>query len=53
MTVCRFRQLRCTRVILHEHLFVSYIITGLLWTVSYTQLMANLDVTRSNPVRTL
>ncbi|XP_076461665.1 calcitonin gene-related peptide type 1 receptor-like [Babylonia areolata] len=49
---CYFRQLRCTRVILHQHLFLSYIITGLLWTVSYTQLMTRLDVTRNNPLMT-
>ncbi|KAK7494960.1 hypothetical protein BaRGS_00013839, partial [Batillaria attramentaria] len=44
-----FRQLRCTRVILHQHLFLSYILTGLLWTVSYTQLVIRMEVIRSNP----
>ncbi|XP_025094083.1 calcitonin gene-related peptide type 1 receptor-like isoform X2 [Pomacea canaliculata] len=45
-----FRQLRCTRVIMHQHLFLSYIITGVLWTVSYTQLVLKVDVIRENPV---
>lgn len=44
------RQLRCTRVIMHQHLFLSYIITGVLWTVSYTQLVLKVDVIRENPV---
>ncbi|XP_052795514.1 calcitonin gene-related peptide type 1 receptor-like [Mya arenaria] len=31
-----FRQLKCVRVSLHKHLFVSYVLTGALWMLLYT-----------------
>ncbi|XP_046564330.1 calcitonin receptor-like isoform X2 [Haliotis rubra] len=45
-----FRQLKCNRVTLHQHLFVSYILTGLLWILYYTEVAMKHDVIRENPV---
>ncbi|RUS79776.1 hypothetical protein EGW08_012460, partial [Elysia chlorotica] len=35
-----YRQLRCARVILHQHLFVSFILTGVMWIVTYSHILA-------------
>lgn len=44
------RQLRCTRVMLHQHLFVSFIVTGLMWIMTYSQFMANPGIRKDNTV---
>ncbi|BFY97768.1 hypothetical protein BsWGS_00806 [Bradybaena similaris] len=43
-----FRQLRCTRVMLHQHLFVSFIVTGVMWIMTYSQFMANPGIRKDN-----
>ncbi|XP_060600693.1 calcitonin gene-related peptide type 1 receptor-like isoform X2 [Ruditapes philippinarum] len=45
-----FRQLKCTRVTLHKHLFSSYIITGGLWIMYYAMVPMNSDVLLHNPI---
>lgn len=45
-----FRQLKCTRVTLHKHLFSSYIITGALWIMYYAMVPMDSDVLKNNPV---
>ncbi|GFO35729.1 calcitonin receptor [Plakobranchus ocellatus] len=45
-----FRQLRCSRVILHQHLFVSFILTGIMWVVSYLTVMAVPGISMSRTV---
>ncbi|XP_041365641.1 calcitonin receptor-like [Gigantopelta aegis] len=44
-----FRHLKCNRVTLHQHLFVSYILTGLFWIIYYTQVSMQTDVVQNNP----
>lgn len=45
-----FRQLKCTRVTLHKHLFSSYIITGALWIMYYRLVPMNSEVLLYNPL---
>ncbi|KAL5007388.1 hypothetical protein ScPMuIL_016194 [Solemya velum] len=45
-----FKQLKCSRVTLHKHLFVSYILTGLLWIVYYRATAMESTVLVSNPI---
>ncbi|XP_052812423.1 calcitonin gene-related peptide type 1 receptor-like [Mya arenaria] len=45
-----FRQLKCVRVSLHKHLFVSYVLTGALWILYYALVPMNPDVLIANPI---
>ncbi|XP_076094825.1 calcitonin gene-related peptide type 1 receptor-like [Mytilus galloprovincialis] len=45
-----FRQLKCTRVTIHKHLFISYIITALLWISYYATSSFDPQVYINNPV---
>lgn len=45
-----FRQLKCTRVTIHKHLFVSYIMTAILWTSYYAASSFNPEVVANNPI---
>ncbi|XP_012936390.2 calcitonin gene-related peptide type 1 receptor [Aplysia californica] len=44
-----FRQLRCTRVLLHQHLFVSFVLTGFMWIFSNAQFMIKPEMRKDNP----
>ncbi|KAH9494962.1 hypothetical protein Btru_020694 [Bulinus truncatus] len=44
-----FRQLKCTRVIIHQHLFVAFILTGILWIGIYVIFLEFPSVKNSNP----
>ncbi|KAK3103566.1 hypothetical protein FSP39_020202, partial [Pinctada imbricata] len=44
-----FRQLKCTRVSMHKHLFASYIVNAVLWIPYYTTLM-DVQIVERNPV---
>lgn len=45
-----FRQLKCVRVTLHKHLFLSYVLTGALWIAYYRLVPMNSEVVLDNPV---
>ncbi|GFR69400.1 calcitonin receptor-like protein [Elysia marginata] len=45
-----YRQLRCARVTLHQHLFISFILTGVMWIVTYSQGIARPGIRRKNEV---
>ncbi|KAH3715094.1 calcitonin gene-related peptide type 1 receptor-like isoform X2 [Dreissena polymorpha] len=45
-----FRQLKCVRVTLHKHMFVSYILTGGLWILYYSLVPMNPEVLLHNPI---
>ncbi|XP_041366748.1 calcitonin gene-related peptide type 1 receptor-like [Gigantopelta aegis] len=47
-----FGQLKCNRVTLHQHLFVSYILSGFLWILYYTQVPMRTDsgILAANPI---
>ena len=45
-----FRQLRCTRVTIHVHLFLSYVLTGVMWITYYGTTSFNPDALVENPV---
>ncbi|XP_055882547.1 calcitonin gene-related peptide type 1 receptor-like isoform X2 [Biomphalaria glabrata] len=44
-----FRQLKCARVIIHQHLFVSFILTGMLWIGIYVLLMEASEIKDNSP----
>ena len=44
------RQLKCVRVTLHKHLFLSYVLTGALWIAYYRLVSMNYHVVVENPV---
>lgn len=44
-----FRQLKCTRVTLHKHLFSSYVLTGALWIMYYCLVPMSSEVLIQNP----
>ncbi|KAL5006348.1 hypothetical protein ScPMuIL_015154 [Solemya velum] len=45
-----FRQLRCERVSIHKNLFVSYVVTGVVWIMYYSMVAVDGDVIMQNPV---
>ncbi|KAH3822184.1 calcitonin gene-related peptide type 1 receptor-like [Dreissena polymorpha] len=45
-----FRRLKCVRVTLHKHMFLSYILTGGLWILYYRIVSMNPEVLLQNPV---
>ena len=45
-----FRQLKCTRVTIHKHLFLSYILTAVLWISYYGASSFHPHVVQENPV---
>ncbi|KAH3817993.1 calcitonin gene-related peptide type 1 receptor-like [Dreissena polymorpha] len=46
----RFRQLRCDRITIHKNLFISYVFTGIAWTLYYCLAAMNGDVISTNPI---
>ncbi|CAL1538992.1 unnamed protein product [Lymnaea stagnalis] len=45
-----FRQLKCSRVVLHQHLFVSFILTGVMWILTYALFLIKPEARKDNPV---
>lgn len=48
--VCARRQLRCERITVHKNLFVSYILTGVVWILYFVLAALDGDVLLANPV---
>ena len=46
------RQLRCERITVHKNLFVSYVLTGIVWILYYILVTLNGDILLANPVST-
>ncbi|ESP01186.1 hypothetical protein LOTGIDRAFT_172709 [Lottia gigantea] len=45
-----FRQLKCTRVTIHQHLFLSFILAGMFWIIYYTQIPMNRQNMEDNSI---
>lgn len=48
---CYFRQLHCTRITIHKHLFVSFIIHNLVWIIHDNVIPSSPEVLKENAVR--
>ncbi|KAL5007136.1 hypothetical protein ScPMuIL_015942 [Solemya velum] len=48
-----FRQLRCERVSIHKNLFLSYVLTGVVWILYYSLVSIDGDVIFHNPCQAL
>ncbi|XP_064613565.1 calcitonin gene-related peptide type 1 receptor-like isoform X2 [Liolophura sinensis] len=45
-----FRQLKCDRVLIHQHLFVSYILSAIVWILSYKLIYLDAVIITENPM---
>ncbi|GFR14041.1 hypothetical protein TNCT_732901, partial [Trichonephila clavata] len=48
-----FRCVQCTRITIHKHLFMSFIINNIMWIIWYTEVVQKPTVLISNEVSAL